>query len=131
MASTFWGLSVKIRILAACAALLVLGACETMYEPTLIQRDTVYNDQGLYIYSDLEESFEGERFWNFYAINSNPEAICLGLTLGANSTTSGHSFEGTHLLTPGQTVGVGYVYAPADFTITSDAWMPDEYGSCF
>lgn len=120
----------KLRIQAAAAALAGLAGCETLYEPVLIERDTIYNAQGLYIYSDLEESFEGDRFWNFWAVNSNSYPICLGLTLGPNSTTSGHSFDGTHYLPTGQTVGVGYVYAPANFTIDSQAWEPDAYGNC-
>ena len=119
-----------IRFLAAIAALVVASGCETLYEDTLIQRDTVYDDQGLYIYSELSESLEGDRYWNFWAINSNVYPICLGLTLGPNSTTSGHSFDGTHYLPTGETVGVGYVYAPANFNIKSDVWVPDEYGGC-
>lgn len=120
----------RIRIIAAGAAFFALAGCETMYEPVLLERDTIYDADGLYIYSELSESFEGDRFWNFWAVNSNSAPICLGLTLGPNSTTSGHSFDGKHYLPTGQTVGVGYVYAPANFNIKSDVWVPDEYGGC-
>ncbi|QYJ02153.1 hypothetical protein KUV46_07130 [Thalassovita mediterranea] len=120
----------KIRVMAAAAAFLVLAGCETLYEPVLLERDTIYDADGLYIYSELSESFEGDRFWNFWAINNGSRPLCLGLTLGPNSSTSGHSFDGKHYLPTGQKVGVGYVYAPANFTIDSQAWEPDAYGGC-
>lgn len=120
----------KISLIVASVALLALGGCETMFEDTLIQRDTVSDQEGIYIYSDLSESAEGDRFWNFWATNNNSFPVCVGLTLGKNSTTSGHEFDGVHYIAPGQTKGVGYVYAPADFTIQNGAWNPDSSGNC-
>lgn len=119
----------KAKYLAAAAAFLVMAGCETMQDP-LIQRDTVYNDQGIYIYSELSESYGGDRYWNFWAQNNNSYPICIGASLGPGSTTSGHSFDGVHYVAPGETEGIGYVYAPADYTLDHGAWNPDEYGNC-
>lgn len=117
-------------MLAALTVAFALVGCETMYEDTLIQRDTVSNQEGIYVYSELSESFDGDRFWNFWAQNNNSFPVCVGLTLGPNSTTSGHSFDGVHYIAPGETKGVGYVYAPANYTIENGAWEPDASGNC-
>ncbi|WP_139792396.1 hypothetical protein [Henriciella litoralis] len=120
----------KSRLFAALAATFILGACESMYEPILLERQTISNEQGIYVYGDLEEGFEGDRFWNFYATNNNAFPVCVGLTLGAGSNTSGHSFDGVHRIEPGDTEGVGYLYLPASYTLETGAWNPDDYGSC-
>ena len=120
----------KVSLFVAAFALLSLGGCETMSAPTLLERETIYNDQNLYIYSDFEEDLDGSRYWNFWAQNNNTYPICLGLTLAPNASTSGHSFDGKHYISPGQTKGVGYVYAPAQFEIESDVWIPDNGGNC-
>ncbi len=120
----------KTKFLAAAAALLVVTGCETMFEPIMLQREVIFDEQGLYVYGDLEESFEGDRYWNFWASNSNAFPVCVGLTLSADSRTSGHAFDGIHLVGPGAMVGVGYVYEPASFAVESDIWTPDDSGNC-
>ncbi|HIG23947.1 MAG TPA: hypothetical protein EYG02_10205 [Henriciella marina] len=119
----------KISLYAAITATTALAACESMKDP-VIQRDTVRNEQGVYTYGELKESYDGSRYRNFWAQNNNSFPVCVGLTLGENSTTSGHQFKGTHYLAPGEKTGVGYVYAPADYTVDHNSWTPDASGNC-
>lgn len=119
----------RISLSAAIAAAAVLAACESMEDP-LIERDTVRNEEGIYIYAELKESYDGSRYRNFWAQNNNSYPVCVGATVGPGSTTSGHQFDGVHYVAAGETKGIGYVYAPADYTVDHDTWAPDEYGSC-
>lgn len=120
----------KIRALAVLAAVLGASACESVFEPVLLERETLLDEEGVYIYSDLEETFDGERYWQFSASNYNAFHVCVSAGFTGNSYADNYSMGGSYRIEPGGVIDIGYVYAPANFGVDSRVWNVDQNGNC-
>ena len=121
----------KTKLLTALAALLVVGACETLYEPYFLEREDIGTTNGVYFYSDLmEDSYDGTQHWQFAASNNNAWIMCVSTSLETVRHANGYSMGTVVQLGPYETKNTGYVYVPADYEVRASAWEPDVYGNC-
>jgi hypothetical protein len=120
----------KTGFLAAAAAIFVLGGCET-FEPYLVERETLIDEDGIFVYSDLmEDGWDGTQHWQFSATNYNAYPVCVSVNFTPNSYADAYSMGGHYRVEPGGTMDIGYVFAPANFGVNSQAWGPDANGNC-
>lgn len=120
----------KSKLLAVGVAALFVAGCET-FEPYLVERETLIDEDGVYVYSDLmEDGWDGTQHWQFSAYNGNSFPVCVSVGFGPNSYADSYNMGGNYKVEAGQTIDIGYVMAPANFGVNAQAWNPDTYGNC-
>lgn len=118
---------------ACCAVVMALplvGGCEVFEETYTVQREALVDQNGVYIYEDLEEDFFGARWFQYTASNSNAFPICVRVSLASGASTSGHSMGRIIRIASGDTVDIGYVHLPASFGFNTEAWGTRADGTC-
>jgi hypothetical protein len=108
----------------------LLGGCETFEETYTIEQDTLIDEGGVQVTSDLQEDFFGERWFQFRAYNSNSFPVCVQVSLKDGSYTNGHSMGALHRVDSGTSVDVGYINTPADFNVSARVTTTNGSGAC-
>ncbi len=121
----------QARLMTILATLAAISGCATTSNTYLVERDTLIDGNGIYVYGDLEEnSWDGARHRQYRAANHGDYPFCVQVSLNQVQYTSGHEMGHIHYISPGETRDIGYVQSPANFTINVETWAPKDNGSC-
>jgi hypothetical protein len=120
----------RAKWLLTALALAGVAGCETFEETYLIQRESLIEGDGVFVYEDLEEDFFGLQWFQYTASNSNSFPVCAQVRLEPGASTSGHSMGGWFRVGPGETMDIGYVTLPANFRFGTQVWNTRDDGTC-